>query len=355
MSQAPHIDWIAAVTGDALFAWSRETGATRSVPRPASGGSEAVWAALRPLLPAKRGAVGLFLSSDFYTQTLRLPERQTAGLPESDLHRLLAFEAEPFSQLAPDAALVAAVSGDPDASGVRDWSLLEVPRADATALLRAAKADRLRIDALGPVPAAFSGDDLAPLADTSSAPLLPASAVAARGATPGGGLRLGGENPRNVALAIVLLLCAAHYIGTAHLASSAQRQAKELEASAQRVTAAQQELSSLRKQIADIGDARQRAEAAAARLARYRGAWPALLAGLTEACSGGAVLQSITATGPFSATVEAYCADPAEPVRALDRLATATEASGWTIHPHAVQNGPAIGVVRFSFDAQLQP
>lgn len=348
------IAWIAVITETTVFGWSRATGTTRSAPRPASGGPESLWTALRPLLPARRGAIGLVLSSDFYTQTLRLPERQTAGLPEPDLHRLLAFEAEPFSQLAPDAALVAAEPGASDASGVRAWSLLEVPRADAAALVRAAKADRLRIAAFGPAPAA-DVDDLAPWADTPPAPLLPASAAVARGGASRGGLRLGGENPRNVALAVVLLLCAAHYLATSLLATSAQRRAKELEASAQRVAASQQQLATVRKQISDLSAARRRAETSVERLARYRGAWPALLAGLTEACSGGAVIQRLTATGPFAATVEAYCADPAEPVRALDRLATATEASGWTIHPHAVQQGAAIGVVRFSFDAELRP
>ncbi len=356
------ISWIAVLGESALAGWSRETGAVRVLPRPAAGRVDDLWKALRPLLQVRRGATGLLLSADAYTQSIRLPDHQTAGLPEAELHRLLAFEAEPFSQIAPDAAVLACTPGEADPGATtRSWNILEMPRADAALLLRAVRSDRLRIAAFGAVPAAWrsaapvdwqspeAAAEFAALAEAPPALLIPASAAAPEsGALARGSLR---QN----ALAASLLLCIGAYFLLGHFADDAKRRLSEREISAQRVEQLRQEAQSLRRQIEETGNDRRDAELAATQLARFRAAWSALLDGLTAAGEGGSVIQRISATGPFSAKIDAYCSDPAEPARAMDRLAESTAETGWEIHPGALQSGTASGIVRYSFTAELKP
>lgn len=352
--------WVAVATETALYAWSRETGAVLSASRPLTGGLDAVWAALRPLLPSQRGATGILLSSDVYTQTIRLPERQTARLPEAELRNLLAFEAEPFSQISPAAALLAYAAGGTDVSGTRSWDIAEFPRDDAALLLRAAKTDRLRLSGIAALPEAWghAAPDspetaalLSSLADTPPALLISASAVSGAGDKTGSAK----GNLRQNALAAALVLTFAAYLLLGHFAKVAQRKARELESSAQRVTALQQQVQSIRRQIDDIRGASQRAEEAERKLERYRGAWSSLLGGLTKACEGGVVVQRISATGPFAVRVEAYCANPDEPTRAMEQLADSTAEAGWIVHPGALQSGSSPGVTRFSFTAEIAP
>lgn len=362
-TKSTSISWIAVLGESALAGWSRGSGTVQTLPRPAVGRVADLWKALRPLLPTRRGAAGLILSADAYTQSLRIPDRQTAGLPEADLHRLLAFEAEPFSQIAPDDAVLTCNPGEPDAGGSRSWEIAEFPRSDASQLLRIARADHLRISAFGPVPAEWrnaspadwqtpaAAEFLAAIADAPPTLLVPASAAAPDS---GSFTSLRG-NLRQNALAAALLLCLAAYFILDRAESSARRRLADREISAQRLQQLQQEAQSIRRQIEETGDARRNAERAASRLARFRAAWSSLLDGLTDAGEGGSVIQRISANGPFTAKIDAYCSDPAEPARAMDRLAEATAETGWEIHPGALQSGSASGIVRYSFTAELKP
>ena len=352
--------WVAVATETELYAWSRETGAVASAPRPISGGMRAVWSVLRPLLPAQRGAMGILLSSDVYTQTLRLPERQTARLPEAELRNLLAFETEPFSQIAPSAALLAYAAGGTDVSGTRSWDIAEFPREDAALLLRAAKADRLRLSGIAALPEAWGHATpdspeaaalLASLADAPPTLLISANAVFGVDAKSGSAK----GSLRQNALAAALIFTFAAYLLLGNFARAAQRKTRELESSAQRVAVLQQQVQSIRHQIDEIRGAGQRAEVAERKLERYRGAWSSLLDGLTKACEGGVVVQSISATGPFAVRVEAYCANPDEPTRAMEQFAMSTAEAGWIVQPGALQSGTSPGVTRFSFTAEMAP
>ena len=355
------ISWVAVATETALCAWSRKSGAVRTAPRPATGGLSALLSDLPSLVSAGRKDVGLLLLSDIHSQTVRIPERQSTGLAESDLRQLLAFEAEPFSQIASGDAAIAWSGGALDDTGFRSWEIVELSRSDTVPFLREARRQGLAIDAFGAVPAAWrdigdvTGPEAASLlagwADDPPAPLLSAAVVAEGSA----GVKNASGDIRQAALAASLLLCLGLYLGLGHVLDARKSREAALAVSAQRVTALREQVDSVRRQADEVGAASQRAEEASRKLDLYRGAWASLLHAVSEASAGGAVIRSIDSTGPFSARLEAYCTDPDEPVRFLETLSGKAAEYGWTVRPDVLHGASSSGLARFSFIVELTP
>ena len=353
MKRKKPVEWIAVLTEAELAGWSRASGTVRTLPRVPGFAPDAAFTAALPLLDAPRGSAGLVLAADFFAQSIRLPARQTQGLSDDELHRVLAFEAEPFSQIAPDAGLLACASGTPDPDGSRAWEVVQIARPDAEALQRAVRAARLRLAALGAPPRGFDADDpnaaesLRAIADgTTPLPLAPPAAKPSPFAVSGAGLR-------QTSLAIALVGCLAAYFAQESRLKTVRAELSRREVSAQRLSSLQGELQSIRAQSDEIVRARNEAADAAARLVAYRNAWGALLRSLSSAGGGGTVVQSLAANRPFAATVGAFCADEAEPARAMAAIAADAARAGWSIHPGRIEAGN--GLVRFAFTAELDP
>ena len=348
------VEWIAVLAEGDVSAWTRAGGSVRTVPRPAVGGLEAAWGAALPLLPdLPRGAAGLLLSSDFFAQSIRLPERQTQGLGDADLRRALAFEAEPFSQIAPDAGLLAFAAGEPEADGARAWHLVQVSRRDAEALEGAVRSARLRLAGLGAPPRGFdpaapdAADRLRALAEgTAPQPLVTAA--------PKSGAKDAAQRLRTGSLAAALVGCLAVYAAQESALKSARLEVTKREVSAQGVAALQGQLQDVRGRIAEITRARAEAADAARRLVAYRAAWGGLLRSLSEA-GGGIVIQSLAATGPFSADIRAFSANASEPPAAMAAIAASAGRLGWSVQPGAIEASADGGLVRFSFSAKFDP
>lgn len=353
MKSRKPVEWIAVLTETGLAGWSRGRGTVRTLPRAAGTSPAAAWEAARPLLDAPRGSAGLVLATDFFAQSIRLSARQTQGLSNEELRRALAFEAEPFSQIAPDAGLLAYAPGAPDPDGSRPWEVVQVSRADAETLQRAVRTSHLRLAAFGAPPRGFlpdapdAADTLRALADGDvTAPLVPPAAKSSPLDVPSSTLR-------QASLAIALVACLTTYFAQDARLQRARAEVNRREFSAQQLTALQGELQSLRDQADAITRARQESADAAARLGAFRGAWAALLRSLAAAGSGGTVVQSLAATGPFAAEVGAFCADEAEPARAMAAIAADAAPAGWSIHPGRIEAGASGGLVRYTFTATL--
>ena len=355
MKSRKPVEWIAVLTETGLAGWSRGRGTVRTLPRAAGTSPAAAWEAARPLLDAPRGSAGLVLAADFFAQSIRLPARQTQGLSDDELRRALAFEAEPFSQIAPDAGLLAYAPGSPEPDGSRPWEVVQISRADAETLQRAVRASHLRLAAFGAPPRGFlpdapdAADALRALADgTATVPLAPPAPRSSDF-----GLRT--SDIRQASLAIALVACLTTYFAQDARLQRVRAEVNRREFSAQQLTALQGELQSLRDQADAIAHARQEAAAAAARLVAFRGAWAALLRSLSSAGSGGTVVQSLAATGPFAAEVGAFCADEAEPARAMAAIADDAAPAGWSIHPGRIEASAGSGLVRYTFTSTLDP
>lgn len=356
MKRKKPVEWIAVLTETGLAGWSRASGTVKTLPRAPGLAPDAAFAAVLPLLDAPRGSAGLVLAADFFAQSIRLPARQTQGLSEDELHRVLAFEAEPFSQIAPDAGLLACAPAAPDPDGSRAWEVVQIARADAEALQRAVRDARLRLAALGAPPRGFdaaapdvAAATLRALADgTAPAPLAPPAAKPSPFAISGAGLR-------QTSLAIALVGCLATYFVQESRLKTVRAELSRREVSAQRLSSLQGELQSLRAQADEIVRARREAADASARLVAFHNAWGALLRSLSSAGGGGTVIHSLAATGPFAATVGAFSADEAEPARAMAAIAADAAHAGWSIHPGRIEAGGNGGLVRFAFTAELDP
>ena len=356
MKSKKPVEWIAVLTETTLAGWSRGGGSVRTLPRAPGQGPVAAWEAALPLLDAPRGSAGFVLAADFFAQSIRLPARQTQGLSEEELRRALAFEAEPFSRISPDAGLLAHIGGTPEPDGTGTWDVVQVARADAEALQRAVRSAHLRLSALGPPPRGFLPEDEASAAETLRALADGAAAVAlARPAATSPLRTLSAPALRQAALAAALAGCLAAYVAQDARLKRAGAELSRREISAQQLSALQGELQSLRNQAAEIARSRQDAADAAARLVVFRGAWGALLRSLASAGGGGTVVQSLVATGPFAAKIGAFCADDAEPARAMAAIAADAASAGWAIHPGLIETGGSGGLVRFSFSAELDP
>ena len=355
MKRKKPVEWIAVLTETGLAGWSRASGTVRTLPRAPGLPLDAAFTAALPLLDAPRGSAGLVLAADFFAQSIRLPARQTHGLSDDELRRVLAFEAEPFSQIAPDAGLLACTPGSPEPDGSRAWEVVQIARADAEAIQRAVRASHLRLAAFGAPPRSFQPDapdaaeTLRALADgTAPVPLAPPAPR-----TSDFGLRT--SDIRQASLAIALVACLTTYFAQDARLQRARAEVGRRGASALQLTALQGELQSLRDQADGITRARQEAADAAVRLGAFRGAWAALLRSLAAAGSGGTVVQSLAATGPFAAEVGAFCADEAEPARAMAAIAADAAPAGWSIHPGRIEAGAGSGLVRYTFTATLDP
>lgn len=350
MKRRRTIDWIAVFAEDGLAVWNRE-GQIQTAPRPQTTDADAAWDAARPLVAAPRGASGLLLSSDFFSQTIRLPARQSVGLSADELRQALAYEVQPFSRIAPDAGLLGYAPLPSSPGEDSSWELVQVPRADAEALRRAVRASRLRLAGLGAPPRGFlaaapDAAALAALADGVATQPIASPNTSAPSPVAAAPLR-------QTALAAALVLCLGTYVLQSLQLSAARREVTRRERSAQGVERLRDELRDVRRQCDDIVRARDEAAEAARRLVIYRGAWAALLRSLAAA-GGNAVVRDITSTGAFAADVRGYGADEAGPSRAMAAIATEAARSGWTIQPGSLR-AAADGIVRFSFRATLDP
>lgn len=224
MKKPSGIDIVVALAGDVLVRLDVATDALRVLP--ARPDAPAALSAALAAAPVRRGAAVLFLSSDIFSQTIRLPRAQTSGLSQEELSAALFYEIEPFSNLpraqAP-AAFVELAAGE--SSAQRTWHAAQLPQATLAALDAAARAAHARFAGCAPC-------DALPAPAPERAARLRQAALAAAATPPRIPVVLPRRDAseRTVRLAALLLLpvaagCLVHALSTARSLSSLRREA----------------------------------------------------------------------------------------------------------------------------------
>lgn len=308
--------------------------------------------------PLKRGSRVFLLSSEFFTQTVRLPSLQTDGLSKDELLAALVFEVEPFSNI-PLAQGQAAFAAGEVTAGVQAWRVLQLARSEVHALQSTVAAAGGRLAGL----AAADSAALSSLPDPELAVCLNDTARSAVSATPpfpvlrppAKGLRAKGrEYLAGLVFVLVCCACLTHFVtARRHLANVRERSRKLEELSA--VNAQVETVNtSLKNKLTAIEKARTDREAAEKAFARYRGAWRTLMHGLLDSCTDTVVLQRIEGQSLFAASFSGLSTVEKGPGDYLAQLAGRLAESGWRIRSetlHTVTSLGGQGPVRFDFHA----
>lgn len=310
--------------------------------------------------PLKRGTRTLVLSSEFFTQSVRLPAAQTNGLSRDELLAALVFEVEPFSNI-PQAQGQAAFAPGSEAAGARLWNVLQIARSEIQAvqscvaaaggrLAGLAHADGAALSALTEQELAAHLRDVAGVAASASAPF-----PVVRPSSQGLGAR-GRELAAGLLFALVCCACLGHCVYAKRRLSDLREESRKLEA----LTAANAQLEgaseALKSRIATLEKARTEREAAGKTFSRYRAAWWTLMRGLLDSCDNTVVLQQIAGGGLFEAEIGGLSTQEKGPGDYLAHLAERLAGSGWRIRSesmHTVSSLGGQGPVRFSFRASL--
>ncbi len=354
------IDTIIAVLADRAVWVESATGELFSLDLDSHASTALALSALYRTRPPKRGSRVLLLSSEFFTQAVRLPELQTNGLSKDELLAALVFEVEPFSNIPLDQGQAAFTAGELTA-GVRAWNVLQIDRSEIQALQSCVAATGGRIAGLAfadsasllPLPAPELAERLtgAARAAESAEPPFPVVRPAAKG--------LGVKSRELLAglvFALVCCACLGHFLHAKHHVALLREQTRNREALS--ASAAQLEAvnASLRNKIAAIEKTRAAIESAEHASARYRTAWRALMRGLLDACDNTIVIQRIEGGDPFAAEIGGLSTRESGPGDFLARLAERLADSGWRIRSenmHAVTSLGGPGPVRFSLQVSL--
>lgn len=354
------IDTIVAVLADRAVRVDRSSGEIFSLDLDRHASTALALSALFKARPPKRGARLLLLSSEFFTQAVRLPELQTNGLSRDELLATLVFEVEPFSNIPLPQGQAAFTSGELTA-GVRSWNVLQIARCEIQAVQSAVAATGGRIvtlayadsASLSPLPLP---DLAARLLDTAheaeaATPPFPIVRPAAKG--------LGIKSQELVAclvFALVCCTCLGHFICAQRHVSDLRELARKREALSAANAQIETVNASLKNRIGAIEKARAEREAAANSAARYRAAWCSLMRGLLDSCANTIVIQQIEGGDLFDAQIGGLSTLERGPGDFLAQLAERLADSGWRIRSESMRTLASLGgqgPVRFHFHVSL--
>jgi len=354
------VDTIIAVLADRTVKLEKATGELFSLALDSHVSTALALSALFKTRPLARGARVLVLSSDFFTQTVRLPSLQTSGLSKDDLLAALVFEVEPFSNI-PMAQGQAAYTAGEETAGARQWNVLQIAQSEIQAIQSAVASAGGKVVGLAFADSALfvrSSDpelvaqlrEVAVAAEAGS-PTIPVVRPAGKG---------WGVKRQELAASLVFVLvccaCLGHFAyARAHLASLHVK-AQMLERLASANTQIESANTALRTKIGAIEKARTDRETAEKAFARYRSAWRALMCGLLDSCDNTVVIQQISGGSPFEAEIGGLSTVENGPGEFLAKLAKHIGDSGWSIQGermHTVVSLGGQGPVRFTFRAQL--
>lgn len=306
-----------------------------------AGSTTSTLGALFKAKPLRRGSRVLVFSHDFFTQVVRLPEQQAAGMAAQELQTALAFEVEPFSGITADKGAVAYAGGAAEA-GVRSWQVLQVANSELTVLqgvVRDAGGRLAGVAAVGGAQQALSDTELATTllqwAADGGVPIIRPQ------------VRKMVSGSRELIVGFVFLLtcaiCLGHFFYAKARLERLQRELRE----AQREAAVNNQISSsntvLRRQIDDITKRRARRNQAGRTMARYRDAWSVLMRGLMTTSSESVVIRGISSGQIFEADIKGVCVSEHEPGDYLVRLAAAIADSGWQLNTATIAAPSAPG------------
>ncbi len=307
----------------------------------------------------KRNARVLVLSTDFFSQTVRLPRRQIAGLSAAEIETALAYEIEPFSNIPRDQGVAAFQALTDEGADTSSWRTVQIARADWDSLDAAAIAADARLAGCAPLaslPAsdeAIAGALLQYASDAlSSPPRIPVAAVASTTAK--------SQVMPKVAATLYLLVaiaCLLHYVFVPRMRDNLRTDVEEREALAaanatiaNEIRAIEARSEQLKKNLAARNDA-------ALSLSAYRKAWSSLLHDLVTACGDDVMVRSISGDVLSGGVmVEAIATDVDAPASFMVRLADLTAKNGWMLTPRDVRNetkGPSS--FRFSLEFSGKP
>ena len=346
------IDIVIALADGAAFRFDAATGAPLILRRAYAVQREALADALSSAR-VKRGSRVLVLSSDFFSQVVRLPRRQVAGLPDDDLRAALLYEIEPFSNIPRDQGVSGFQALTGESADTLAWRVLQVSAADYAALESVARAAGARLAGCAPldsVPADESAwaETARRAADAVSA-TPPATALAA----PADASSRRHSLPRVAAalFAVCAVACAAHFaIASATRArlgadvAERSRLAAENESIVSRTRDAEQRRAAIEREAAEraADDARFRA---------FRFAWSSLLAELPAACGDDVLLRSLSGSLAGGATVDALATGADAPDACMVRLAERVADDGWRLTPRELRaTGSGPSAFRFSLE-----
>lgn len=302
----------------------------------------------------RKAASVLVLSSDFFSQQVRLPSVQTRGLSHEELLSVLAFEVEPFSSIPRERGRIA--YGPCRADGEFSvWDVVQISSAEADSIASVLKSAGLKPAGFGFAPDEPDQEQLKKeLQEKYNAISAGRPGFALiTGQVPGGGLASG--NPAVPAVAAGLaaaLLCLAHFIVMSLASVPLKAETGRREILAGEVGRISSEVSSVESRIKAV-DAETAGRADDARKLRMRHtAWLSLLRALPAACGDKVVVRAIKPDGNFGAKVEAFSAAEDGSYMCMSRLSKLLRGTGWTVLPeHAAIAGSlgGIGPAQFSF------
>jgi hypothetical protein len=354
------VDTIIAVLADRTVTIEKATGELFSLALDSHVSTALALSVLFKTKPLARGARVLVLSSEFFTQTVRLPSLQTGGLSKEDLLAALVFEVEPFSNI-PMAQGQAAFSAGEETAGIRLWNVLQIAKSEIQAIQSAigaaggkvvglAFADSSRLSLL-PDPelvARLREDAEAAEAGTPNVPVI-------RPATQG----LGAKRQELIACLVFATVCCAclgHFIYAKTHLSALKTEVQKLENLAAANAQIESGNAAITAKIGTIEKARSDRENAEKSFARYRSAWRTLMRGLLDSCDNTVVIQKIEGDGSFEAEIGGLSTSEKGPGDFLAKLAKRTGDSGWRIQSESMQTVLSMGgqgPVRFTFHTSL--
>ena len=327
-----------AGNGAPLFlpAPAAENGGQAAAPAAAA----AVAVALRAA-PVPRRARVLVISTEFFSQVVRLPRGQVAGLAPAELSAALYYEIEPFTNLPREQGADAfAEAPDEAAAGQRAWRAVQVSRAEVEAIAAAVRGAKALLAGCAPCVAAPTS---APPDAAAWEAAMRRAAGEASATPPRLPVALPAENPgektrRAVFLSALLFAtaaagCLAHGLAVSRDLSRLRREVAERETLASEQARAASALRDVQGRIAAIEQARASREAAAARLRSARTAWRDLLDGLPRACGEDVMLRSLDGSLDAGVRAEAIAADADAAADCMARLADEAARRGWRLLP----------------------
>ena len=348
------IDIVVALSPDGAFRLdladgallaSRQTGGAA-----ANSAADSVAAALR-LSRVRRSARVLVLSADFFSQTIRLPRRQMAGLSGAEIETALAYEIEPFSNIPMDAGVAAFRPLSEESGDTASWRAVQLARADWDAISSAVHAAGGRLAGCAPLdPLPASDDEIAAaLMQVAADAASPQSRIPV--AAPATSSKDQGGLPRTAIISFILvaLACAIHFGIATRMRAGLRSDAAVRESLAAENNRIAAEIRGIEARRAEIARAAAELQAAKDSLLVCRKAWSSLLRDLPAACGEDVMVVSIT--GDISSGgvgVEAIATDADAPAACMVRLAGLASESGWKLTPREVRGGSR-GPVTFRF------
>ncbi len=340
MGNTDSYEILLVLTAESAKALGRASGAR------GAGDLATALAAVRP----RRGARVLVASDAVFSQIVRIPAAQTAGLSQTELESALFFEVEPFCGIARDDAVIGV---EHLANG--EWRVAVARRAELASLQTRVHAARCRLVGVAALPREVDAGDPAAVQDALFTGDGPSAAILQ---PPRGGMSPGTLAAVSaVATLLLALLCACDWLRLSHAERNLRAELAEAEPIAAANARIKREIQADEDHVRAMEAARDRREAALAGLASRRDSWHSLLSTLASDCGDRAVIRVIAAddsqavdsgAAPRGARVEGLGANPPAAADAMARLSSALLAKGWKVEPGAVTERPG-GTASFSF------